>query len=183
MNKFQNAIRLFNSLKQNGWEELSIDTALMTKKSQDLVNEWCQDVFNKILIQFTDIRYSAPCHKYRPNSSKEVNKWILEQVTKIRNEWYDWYQNFTSCPTSFYKNGTAKPFDSILKPEDYFQLNGIYAHVSDHNGAHIRYVGKTLLELYDFLQDDESYEELLHFYFGKSELTFEEEVYLLSFSI
>ncbi|MGA6879316.1 hypothetical protein, partial [Acinetobacter sp. AND/436] len=70
----------------------------------------------------------------------------------------------------------------VLSEEEYFQLDGLYAHINCDYGGIIKYIGEDLLDLYDFFNEDESYKELILEYFGKKELSQPERLYLSNFS-
>jgi len=179
--KFKELVNIFNALQQNGWEDLDINLSLLTKESQLLVNEWCQNYLDEIIEQITTKGSYQPPLEYSFYSC-ELKDWALKQAGKILEQWEDWYGE-CSCIDSYDNHcEVEEPFEYILQPEEYFQLDGLYAQRSSDYGALIIYIGENLLDLYDFLNEDESYEDLCKLYFGKSKLTKSERTYLLNFS-
>lgn len=183
MRKFAKILNSFNSLKQQGLEQLDINIDLMTQKSQDLVNKWCQEFIDEIVEQITVKGYYQPPIEYQFYSC-EVKDWALKHAAKVQEQWEEWHSDCIYSDLQGDYCEVDEPFEYSLQPEDYFQLqtDGLYAHVSADYGPFISYIGVDLLDLYDFLNEDESYEELHHLYFGKSELTEAERIYLLDFS-
>lgn len=181
MKKFQKIAQVANDLKQSGYEHLDGNLTLLTCKSQDTINQWCQEELDNILEQIIDKGAYNPPIEYGFYSS-QFKDWVLELASKVQEAWEDWHEECCCIPTYSDHCKIEEPFEYLLSEEEYFQLDGLYVHLSSDYGGIINYIGEDLSDLYDFLIEDESCEELILEYFGKKKLSQPERLYLSNFS-
>ena len=111
-----------------------------------------------------------------------MKDWILALASQVQEAWDDWHQECCCNPAYSDNCEIEEPFEYVLSEEEYFQLDGLYVHLSSDYGGSILFIGEDLLDLYDFLNEEESFKELCHLYFGKSKLKQPERLYLTDFS-
>jgi|SRR5690606_9290655 len=181
MKKFKKVTNIAKVLKENGWDNLDSNISILTSGSQDIVNQWCQEELDNILEQIIDKGTYEPPIEYGFYSS-QFKDWVLKLASKVQEAWDDWHEECGCIPTYSDHCEIEEPFEYVLSEEEYFQLDGLYAHINCDYGGIIKYIGEDLLDLYDFFNEDESYKELILEYFGKKELSQPERLYLSNFS-